>query len=249
MDQRILVGLDARALHFVNEAFTRLVYTRRVHPGETVLDIGANEGLHTAELAHCVGTTGLVHAFEPNPAHFGRLLAIAEQVRLWPMALGRELSIETLHVPDGLDGWASLEDLAHLLPDRTIRRTTVVQVPLDGLHVPTAGRLSFMKIDVERREQSVLEGALETIRAHRPVIVAENVTEEIQRLMASVGYMGVDYFGTSLGDSAATVSGPARLPNALLVPEESGDVAPFLTGDSAEVLATLAQARESERKE
>ena len=45
---------------------TRL-WRELVDEGDTVLDIGANQGLHTIALAHRVGRTGHVWAFEPHP--------------------------------------------------------------------------------------------------------------------------------------------------------------------------------------
>ena len=74
-----------------------------------------------------VGANGVVHAFEPNIAHFPKLTAIAPNVRLWPFALGNELSIQCLHVPAGLDGLASLRDIRSELPDRQFRLLTTVQ--------------------------------------------------------------------------------------------------------------------------
>src|SRR5687768_8794135 len=40
---------------------------RFVRPGDTVVDVGANMGIHTMLLADAVGPNGRVHAIEPNP--------------------------------------------------------------------------------------------------------------------------------------------------------------------------------------
>jgi len=39
-----------------------------VRPGATVVDAGANIGVHTLVMADCVGASGMVHAFEPSAA-------------------------------------------------------------------------------------------------------------------------------------------------------------------------------------
>lgn len=43
---------------------------RSVHPGDTVLDVGANIGTHTLAFARAVGVSGKVWAFEPRPEIF-----------------------------------------------------------------------------------------------------------------------------------------------------------------------------------
>jgi FkbM family methyltransferase len=235
----MLSGLGARGLHWASESFTRLVYAKVVQPGDTVLDIGANEGFHTAELARLVGASGVVHAFEPNVAHFKRLLSISENVRLWPMAIGDRLTVETLHVPDGLDGWASLSSLETLLPDRKIARLTVLQVPLDALGVPVGPRLPFIKLDVENHELHALRGGLRFIEAHRPLIALENVHAEIAEVMRSLRYTVTDFFGTPL----ARFGDPASLANSLLVPDEALSTTTFLVPGSPEVTGALSEAR------
>ena len=44
-----------------------------LEPGDTAVDIGANLGCHTVEMSACVGGTGRVLAFEPQPLIFRRL--------------------------------------------------------------------------------------------------------------------------------------------------------------------------------
>ncbi len=61
----------------------------------------------------------MVHAFEPNPKLFSGILGIGDNVRLWPFAVGEDTRVETLHVPEGLSGWASLEDISKLVPGPT----------------------------------------------------------------------------------------------------------------------------------
>lgn len=243
----MLEGLDSRGLSLASETFTRLVYTAVVRPGDTVLDVGSNMGQHTAHLARIVGESGLVHAFEPNTVHFKHILSIPGSVRLWPLAIGDRLSIEQLHVPEGLEGWASLGNLSTMLPGRRIADVTVIQAPLDELRIPVDGRLSFIKLDVEGNEHNSLLGARRLIETHRPVIVAENVTEQIVEEMTSHGYAVTDFFGTPLGDPRC-LSGSLALPNSLLSPAGDEAKKPFLDPESAAVHEVLAVALRKSRE-
>src|SRR5580658_10924570 len=54
---------------FVDGSFEpdELAFIRRmVKPGMTVVDAGANIGVHSLVLADCVGAAGMVHSFEPS---------------------------------------------------------------------------------------------------------------------------------------------------------------------------------------
>ena len=55
------------ALYSGNEKENQRVYAAVVRPGDTVVDAGANWGVHTLYLAKLTGATGRVHAFEPHP--------------------------------------------------------------------------------------------------------------------------------------------------------------------------------------
>jgi hypothetical protein len=46
------------------------VYSGWLRDGDTVIDVGAHTGRHAVPMAACVGHTGQVQAFEPNPRIF-----------------------------------------------------------------------------------------------------------------------------------------------------------------------------------
>ncbi|MCM3878414.1 MAG: FkbM family methyltransferase [Thermoanaerobaculia bacterium] len=143
-------------------ALTRLT-TRVVGRGDTCLDIGANIGWYTVLLRRLVGSSGAVHAFEPNPPVFARLVenvALAgapPNVYLHPLGLGRETRAADLHVFEGIaDGHASMSDQGRA-------GFSTVSCPVrrldDVLKESGLDRVSFVKMDVEGAELGVLEGA------------------------------------------------------------------------------------------
>lgn len=147
-----------------------------VRPGNTVLDIGANIGVHTVFFANAVGRTGRVVAFEPLQSNFQMLCANLtlnglDHVEPVHMAVGRETG--TVQVPRaglmniGNQGAFSLKDP---LPDDatldTVPMTTVDALTLESCH--------FIKIDVEGMEEEVLRGAFATLKRHQPILHLEN---------------------------------------------------------------------------
>jgi FkbM family methyltransferase len=206
-------SLSASQGALVNEVLTRIVFEKILTAGDHALDIGANEGYHTVVLSRLVGEAGLVHAFEPNIAHFPKLTTIAPNVRLWPFALGNELSIQRLHVPAGLDGWASLQDIRSELPDRQFRLLTTVQLKLDQLMSEIdAARVTFIKIDAERQEAAVLDGMVDFLGRAEAVIVIELGNPQAAIVLSGLGYQLFQF------DGEPWVKPDYLIPNTIAVP-------------------------------
>ena len=163
----ILVPLDdyvGRAVFFVGDLDRKVsaVIARIVGPGDVVLDIGANLGLVTMQLAHLVGESGRVHAFEPNPAMVEILTQTLERnaarnVELHSYGLGSEDGQIELAIPIGHAGQASMTR------SRWTDGAETVVVPVHTLTSVMRdrgiGSVRLMKIDVEGFEMEVLRGA------------------------------------------------------------------------------------------
>lgn len=208
---------DAAGRNAINEGLTHYHAQRVIKAGDTVVELGGNQGDLTKPFAVWAGATGRVHVFEPNPQHWAGLLAIGENVRLWPFAAGHELAIQTLSVPDGLHGWASLNDLTALLPGRTFTRHTTVSVPVSGIAEIRHSLPSFIKIDVEGYEIHALNGMKSVIEKARPVIIFENWTASIARFFDSFDYRIYDLFGRPANRSDQYIPNQIALPAARLV--------------------------------
>lgn len=150
------------------------VFKERLHPGMTVLDLGANIGYFTMLSAGLVGPSGCVIAVEPNLGNVrlleaSRRLNQFDHVQIIPCALGSALgmlSLQTAYsngvtaplMPGGLD---ELSDL-----------TIVPAIPLSVV-LPADRKVDFVKIDVEGAEHTVLSTCARLFQSDRPVIVSE----------------------------------------------------------------------------
>lgn len=81
--QDVLIALDAeRGIHIGQPSLHALCLDAlSPQPGETAIQVGTGSGYYTALLAHLIGPTGQVHAFEIDPALAARATA---NLTPWP---------------------------------------------------------------------------------------------------------------------------------------------------------------------
>ena len=138
-----------------------------------VLDVGANIGEVTLNMAKRVGVGGSVHAFEPDKLVFTKLqrnvnLNSFTNIHLKNFGLGNtdEELVLGAQVDSNLGGSRIQR---HLLEGQKIRVTTIDKY--------VAGRrpasVDVIKIDVEGFEMHVLEGSLKTIQDFKPALFIE----------------------------------------------------------------------------
>ncbi|HEX2015850.1 MAG TPA: FkbM family methyltransferase [Solirubrobacteraceae bacterium] len=175
---------------------------RLLTPESTVIDVGGHLGLYALVAARQVGRGGAVHSFEPDPRLAARL---REHVRLnrmdWVCVNELALAERTeprarLYLADQL-GWSSL------VPG-TATGATEIEVPqrsFDDYAREVSldpSEISFIKIDVEGAELSVLQGMSATLRASRAAVMVEVSGPRLRTqgaspravvdLMAALGY-------------------------------------------------------------
>ncbi len=164
-----------------------------INSGNTVLDVGANIGSHTLAFSKTVGPNGQVFAFEPQDKIFDILnkniqLNQITNVQLFQLPvgaiLGQKVDIPKFTYDEQFNfGGASLKDRFYKeyyqLPTATI----------DSLYL---NECHLIKADVEGFESEVVQGALETVKKHRPFLYLENNRPEqltnIQMMLHPFGY-------------------------------------------------------------
>jgi FkbM family methyltransferase len=160
-----------------------------VRENDTVIDVGANVGLHTVAFARSA-VNGQVLVFEPVAEMAERTslncaLNGLKNVKLFNHALGEvtgEAKINVNVAGLGMEGTSSLLITAHVKSRPENYQPCIVPVRrLDDViaEVEPVGRVSFIKIDTEGFEPKVLLGGMETIRKHRPTMIVEAHTTRL----------------------------------------------------------------------
>lgn len=181
---------------------------RFVQDGSVVFDIGANTGAYTRFLTDWVGRNGAVHAFEPVPETFAVLSAVSanlgwSNVILQHFAVSNQSGSVTFALPkDTLGGMYTARIGQANLDEQNI---TVPTVSLDDYCRINNVQPSFIKIDVEGHELSVLYGAVELLKK-QPYLLIEvtgdpDVNGNAQDVMAFLlqyGYRPYWWNGTEL---------------------------------------------------
>lgn len=154
------------------------ILRKRLGPGMTFVDIGANIGFFSLLAAKLVGPTGRVIAFEPNPPVFAALMRNAEHngmgwIETHQVGLFDREGGGTLHVPDKNCGAATMRPSGD-------DHVTISLVRLDDV---VTGSVDLIKIDVEGAEVAALRGA-RNVLARCPAVVCE-VSEYSLKAMGS----------------------------------------------------------------
>jgi FkbM family methyltransferase len=151
------------------------VFRAFIKEGDTVVDVGANFGMHTLALGSLVGKPGKVYAIEPQPELAALVKENAVGVKVYCAFAGAEpgkvLAIRPNYRKPGSFGSYSMSQYTgaaaqgkgdHYAPVISFDKTLHWLNP------------SFLKIDCEGEELSVLRGAKRLIARTRPVMYIEN---------------------------------------------------------------------------
>ncbi|WP_019482968.1 FkbM family methyltransferase [Arthrobacter sp. TB 23] len=165
-------------------------------PEDVVFDVGANIGNHSIYFAGVVGAN--VIAFEPVPQSIGlltenaRINELNDKIKILSFGLSSSRGTANVAFPENNLGAARLKADA---------AGEIELYALDELEEAAKLDPTLIKIDVEGMESEVIEGALETIRRAKPIIVCEcaevNEYHAVASRLSDLGYTPVDCFNAT----------------------------------------------------
>jgi FkbM family methyltransferase len=175
-----------------------------IHPGDTVVDVGANIGLWVLGAARLAGSEGDVHAFEPVLENFDRLtknLALNgfSKVKCQQLALSDNSGKAVFYAPT--DNNCGLGSLAPRERADLLMETGLITLD-DYCENLAIRRVDFMKVDVEGAELLVFRGAQQVLASLVAPIIMFETDETLsarfdsssQTLKAFLNQFGYDCF-------------------------------------------------------
>ena len=142
--------------------------TKRVFPGDVVVNAGANIGTLTKPL---LDAGAEVFAFEPNPAAVECLRHNCPRAIITQAAVGNASGLAWLNIDASNAGasWLQYSDI----PAGEARKDVSICLTLDSFYPLLEKQIRLILADVEGWETRLLRGAAQTIARCRPVIICE----------------------------------------------------------------------------
>jgi FkbM family methyltransferase len=174
----IALDIQINSLYEKEELETLFEWLKPLHEKfsqSVAIDAGANIGNHSLFFSDFFKQ---IHCYEPNPRTFQVLTInadLAKNIVLNNFGLSDEESTLELHVNPKNIGGAAIECNK---TDNQIEKVSIKVKRLDDCVLPNIP-ISFIKIDVEGHEQQMLRGSELTIKKHQPLIVFEQLANEI----------------------------------------------------------------------
>ena len=213
-----------------------------IRPGDTVIDIGANVGVYTLQLARAVGPSGQVLAFEPQPSLASIIRKLAKisgvtNVTVLEAALSSSVAPRFLSAPKRALG-GRLDAMVHLTDQTEAGSTRVTTTTLDEA-VKSLGitATTFVKCDVEGAEWDVLSGGRTLLSKSHPAILCEiegrwckrfgvEETQAVSLISELIGGRALVYEGSRLIDRHRS---RAAHSNTIFIPRDYDRPLPMLT--------------------
>lgn len=163
------------------ESFETSIVQKLVKKGMTVVDIGANIGFYTLQLAKLVGPGGRVYAFEPDPENFRLLKKNLQTNRIKNVlpikkAVSNSTGRVRLYLCEEHHG-------NHKIYDEGTGRTTI-SIPSVALDDFCGNKIrpDFIKMDIEGAEYLAICGMKKILsRSPRLILISEFAPEAVKK--------------------------------------------------------------------
>lgn len=213
-------------------------FSKLLHKGDAVVDVGAHSGRHTRVFADLVGSSGRICAIEPLE-YFATLLSeefkSSNTVRVHNVAASNFIGTSSFTVAEGTPEESGLRRKPYIFPEKAApKEIEVPVVTLDSL-LSDWNRVDYLKLDIEGAELDCLEGGTSLIRRTRPIISFEcgiggysqygKTASDFITYAKSEEFQIYDLFGQNLSDTGLwhRVVDNARTWDFYYVPNERRD--------------------------
>jgi FkbM family methyltransferase len=187
---KIYVNLGEKAIcrPILHDAYenteTKLVLTW-VHPGDWVLDIGANIGYYSLLMSNIVGNEGRIFSFEPIPFLYERFEASIlengyKNIKVHKIALSdKESCFEMIYLPNAENAGGSFLNKSH----EKLQGHSTINVKTTSLDNLTFEKhVAFLKMDAEGAENLILEGGQFFFKTNHPILLTEVHPFQLRRV-------------------------------------------------------------------
>ncbi len=153
---------------------TKAVIAKVCFADSNCIDVGCHKG-EVLDLIRSKAELGNHYGFEPIPHMYQNLVEKYKDTncQILDIALSNETGFTTFNYVVSNPAYSGLKKRQY---DRENEEDTTIQVKIDKMDkvIPTTIKIDLIKIDVEGGELLVLEGAQETIKRNKPVIIFEH---------------------------------------------------------------------------
>ncbi|MEM9950748.1 MAG: FkbM family methyltransferase [Chloroflexota bacterium] len=187
----------------VYEPHIHKVFRKNITKGDTVMDIGANIGVHTLYLSQLVGHEGKVISLEPFPPVLEKLNANLSRNNIENVTVESVAASDTPSERPMVNVYSNNEGTASLWHEEAngIRHVVSVTTIDEIVEKHQLTSLKLIKMDIQGSEALALKGAQNTLRNFRPVIIFEydeswqvaNVS--LDSVINSLGEIGYQLWG------------------------------------------------------
>ena len=149
-------------------------YSKIIHEGDTVIDIGAHAGRHTKVFQQLIGNTGFLYAFEPLPEQFAALKQElgSENVTVINKALSDRAGKMDFYKVDNYPEESGLKKRIYNREDARVEKIEVEVDMLDA-YIGMFQNIAYIKLDAEGAEINILKGAVQCLKKYKPIISVE----------------------------------------------------------------------------